>query len=586
MEKSKIKKEKTFELQMMDVGRIPNLTAAAIACVYMFYFADFPIAEMGWAKVAELIGVVVICTIIAQFGIAPRTNHLLTKNISEELERDKTEPLNVKERTRLVNKLMSSPKKIAIQVFLVFLGIAAVITTMLKILFDFESISIAFFFVGTCYGAYNAGILAFAYAENFCSTKAQSLIARGLENNVIHRDKFYGMPIPKRVVYFILLPTLAANTVQAMYLYTGYMRDVESTKLIVNMILIVSLNSLLIIGLSAFLYNTLIGPTKKINSTLESLTEGKLSEKVFLPSDLRNEIAYNLFIVNEIISYLQTISADEEKSGENIIKSTSELSDIARLNAENSLKQASSVRECLATMENVKHQLKEIAENTLKVSKTADATADNVNLGFDLLNKNIAKMSEISDANIETISGIKTLSEKVEDVWNSINTIDAITEKTRIIAFNAELEATSAGEKGENFHIVANEIRRLAATVTESIREIKDGIKKIQESSDNLIITSEGGTQKIREGSEFFTELEEHFTDLHTTSDVTSESAQIIQTITANQDSSFVQINSTLHQISTGFDQFSQSAQLIKQASEKLKDVSSQLNIKKQEVLS
>ena len=142
-------------------------------------------------------------------------------------------------------------------------------------------------------------------------------------------------------------------------------------------------------------------------------------------------------------------------------------------------------------------------------------------------------MAEISDANLDTITGIKKLSEKIENVWGSINTIESIAEKTRIIAFNAELEASYAGENEEKFHIVANEIRRLASTITDSIKEIKERILAMQHSSDNLIITSEAGTQKVREGSDIYINMvEEQFNEVKMSSDITAEAALKIQKTT------------------------------------------------------
>ncbi|MBO4320631.1 MAG: hypothetical protein J5857_09215, partial [Treponema sp.] len=246
--------------------------------------------------------------------------------------------------------------------------------------------------------------------------------------------------------------------------------------------------------------------------------------------------------------------------------------------ADNSVIQAANVKDCVNTMSDIKLMLKDISTSISSVSEQADATLYDVHEGSELLVMDIGKMSEIAQANLDTIMGIKDLSEKIDTVWNIISTIDSIAEKTRIIAFNAEIEATSAGESGENFHIVANEIRRLATTITDSTREIRNRITGIQHSSDNLIITSEGGTEKIREGNEMLSTLEEDFTKLKTSSEITSESAADIQQITNSQDSSFMQIMATLKQLSQGFDDFSQSAKTINDSSQNIKDIADHLN--------
>ena len=76
------KKQKSFEQQMMDIGRIPNLTAAGISALYMFYFSGLPLNTLTLAQKAELIGIVLTFVVVAQFIIAPKTNNLITKKLN------------------------------------------------------------------------------------------------------------------------------------------------------------------------------------------------------------------------------------------------------------------------------------------------------------------------------------------------------------------------------------------------------------------------------------------------------------------------------------------------------------------------
>ena len=69
--------------------------------------------------------------------------------------------------------------------------------------------------------------------------------------------------------------------------------------------------------------------------------------------------------------------------------------------------------------------------------------------------------------------------------------INTVGDQTKLIAFNAALEASSAGEAGKRFSVVASEIRRLADSVTDSTSEIESKISEIQDSISRLVITSE-----------------------------------------------------------------------------------------------
>ena len=236
-----------------------------------------------------------------------------------------------------------------------------------------------------------------------------------------------------------------------------------------------------------------------------------------------------------------------------------------------SLEQSTGVKEILATMEDNDAQTREILNRISEVTSIAGKTTTNVEIGFDTLRSNLEKMNEITEANVSTITGIKVLSEKIESIWEIVNIIKDISDQTRIIAFNAELEASGAGDAGKKFHIVANEIRRLASGITSSVVQIRERITEIQHSSDNLIITSESGTEKIREGCELTTNLEAKFADIKTSSEITSESAAEIQSIIQQQSSAFDQIVATIREIAAGIENFSASTNTVNTATDRLK---------------
>ena len=130
---------------------------------------------------------------------------------------------------------------------------------------------------------------------------------------------------------------------------------------------------------------------------------------------------------------------------------------------------------------------------------------------------------------------------------------------------------------GKNFHIVANEVRRLAAGITNSVEQIKERITEIQHSSDNLIITSESGTEKIREGLELSEKLKEKFSDIQSSSEITVESALQIKEIIYQQSAAFDQIVTTVRQISAGIENFSSSTGTMNETAKKLQSAANNL---------
>jgi len=186
-------------------------------------------------------------------------------------------------------------------------------------------------------------------------------------------------------------------------------------------------------------------------------------------------------------------------------------------------------------------------------------------------------MDEIQNTNSDTITGIRSLGTQIESIWEVVNIINGIADQTKIIAFNAELEASAAGEAGRNFQIVATEVRRLADSTVASTTEIKARIDDIQRSSDNLILASEKGTERIREGWSLSTRLKEIFDEIKNSAEISAASSGQIVSSVGQQVSAFEQILLTLKQISEGIDDFAVTTRATTGAAESLREMGDDL---------
>jgi methyl-accepting chemotaxis protein len=201
-----------------------------------------------------------------------------------------------------------------------------------------------------------------------------------------------------------------------------------------------------------------------------------------------------------------------------------------------------------------------------------------VHEGFDVIQNSLFKMEEIKGANADTIIEVKTLSKEINSIWDIVNMITDIADQTKIIAFNAELQASSAGEAGRNFRIVASEIRRLADSTVRATNRIKSKIQAVQKSSDRLIMTSEDDTLKITEGWELSQNLKTVFEQVQDSADVSNRAADQIALSIKQQASAFEQILQTLKQISEGIEQFAASTKATTDASTQLKGLAHNLH--------
>lgn len=279
-----------------------------------------------------------------------------------------------------------------------------------------------------------------------------------------------------------------------------------------------------------------------------------------------------------ILHVLEKNRAKEKALGTKLYAETQNLVVAAKENAATSQDQSAAVKEIVATMEDNNELSENISVKIKDVASVANKTSNNVTEGVTALASNVQKLHEIFDANQHTIDGIKSLGEKIENIWDIVTLINSVADQAKIIAFNAELEASSAGEAGKNFHIVATEIRRLADGIIDGTKEIKERINEIQQSSDSLILASESGTEKINEGCENAKELEEKFESIKNASEITAGSANDITSIIQQQTVASEQILITLKQIAAGVENFTQATESISSASQNVQIIAEHLN--------
>ncbi len=164
---------------------------------------------------------------------------------------------------------------------------------------------------------------------------------------------------------------------------------------------------------------------------------------------------------------------------------------------------SSSVVEISSTMEEFSSTASQIAQHSQSVVERADKTLDDTKIGAAEVENLNFKINDISH-NIQTNLGeIVELGRKSKEINKVMEIINNIANQTKLIAFNAALEAASAGESGKRFGVVAVEIRRLADSVVESTSEIEGKITEILDSVNRLVMSSEKSFLLIQEGQEY-----------------------------------------------------------------------------------
>lgn len=238
---------------------------------------------------------------------------------------------------------------------------------------------------------------------------------------------------------------------------------------------------------------------------------------------------------------------------------------------------SASVAEITSTMEELSASSTQIADHASSVVDVANQTLDKSQRGQSAMEALQARIGEIELDNQKSLAEILTLGQKSKEISKVMDLINTVADQTKLIAFNAALEASSAGEAGRRFSVVAAEIRRLADSVTDSTREIESRVGEIQDAISRLVVTSEKGVASIAEGRDMSEQTSRTLADLVSAATGTSNAAQQISLSTQQQKTASTQVVVALREIAAAGATNSASLRDVSATSQELLEMSTSL---------
>lgn len=333
----------------------------------------------------------------------------------------------------------------------------------------------------------------------------------------------------------------------------------------------------LISSLTLLLRILIIKPVSEVVKRIHNISEGEgdLTKRLTITS--RDEFGVLAQRFNTFIDKIHDIISMVKETSFKVNSSSSKISSAVEKESAISIQQAASVSEITSTMEDIysnstqiadySHSVVEISSNALQTSQKGVGVVETV--------KN--KMEQINQDNLNRINKIVELGKKTKEISKIMEIINNIADQTKLIAFNADIKASVAGEAGKQFTVVAVEIRRLADNVMNSVSMIESRIKEIQEAVNEMVIISEDGSKRIQEGVELSSQTVTVLKDILDGSQSVNESAKNISLSTQQQKNANRRVVTLLKEISEGEKRSSESMKQTYSITHSLTDLSDNL---------
>jgi len=312
-----------------------------------------------------------------------------------------------------------------------------------------------------------------------------------------------------------------------------------------------------------------------LRTLFKSLKENDLT--LSLQVNTMDEFGELMTAFNGFLDILRSTFGSFKQSTQLVADSVFDISTSSKEITTTANEQSASVSEIVSTMESNKNLSEQVALKTTEVANLAIETQELSTKGLDLREANQTMMEDIRNQNQKIISEIRNLSDMIIRISEAIRIIDSIADQTKLIAFNASLEASSSGEAGARFAVVAAEIRRFADNVVDSTREIKQKIEEVQCASQTLIAEANSGSRQIEIGYERMSEQKIVFENIVENSQNVATRSQQISNLSKQQELASSQIFSALKEISVGVKQFVIATSSTSKIADSLKGMSEEL---------
>jgi methyl-accepting chemotaxis protein len=200
--------------------------------------------------------------------------------------------------------------------------------------------------------------------------------------------------------------------------------------------------------------------------------------------------------VTTVSEHMDRLSVTIESTSAAAVQSTTAVAQIARgLTSVNSQSEAN-----LSLIQAMQASLGSVLESADRSQVLSQSASDAAVQGRAAVDSTIRAMREI-EADFAALRRIaSSLAESSSSIGSILSLSEEVAASTRLLALNAAIIASQAGEQGRAFGVVAEKVKELAGGASNSTREIAAVIERVQVSTQEAVAAVNAASDKIERG--------------------------------------------------------------------------------------
>ncbi len=279
---------------------------------------------------------------------------------------------------------------------------------------------------------------------------------------------------------------------------------------------------------------------------IEGLGEGDLTAEVTVTEGFTGAIAdaINLTIVQlrELVSRIVNTAGKLSASANGTRSTVLQLTRLSERQAEEIAGASVAINEMAITID-------QVSANAAESAVVADRSVSIANKGAVVVRSTIAGMDNIRGQIQDTAKRIKRLGESSQEIGDIVSLINDIADQTNILALNAAIQASMAGDAGRGFAVVADEVQRLAERSANATKQIAALVKTIQTDTFEAVSSMEQTTAEVVAGASLTEDAGIALSEIETVSTNLAELIQDISTAARHQSTTAGHISNTMNVI-------------------------------------